>query len=233
MPELPETLTIRGRRPYLEKVLPVVWDCDNGRASLTHDGAWTENPVDRFMWPDRAAAMDACYQFADLPPGWRITKVGDAYLFSRYGLAWDGSRQTAREAYLACQAAAQPAASERLHCHRCGKAVSTPVPNPTVVRAFIECPECIEAERPEAGWRPISTAPKDGTAILLHGRDVHQRRRPGPFIASWSGDWPGDENRYWRCVTPGLISEIAPTHWLPVPPPPAATEPPQPQEPQK
>lgn len=34
----------------------------------------------------------------------------------------------------------------RLRCNRCGKIVSTPVPESTIVRAWIECPECIEAK---------------------------------------------------------------------------------------
>lgn len=34
--------------------------------------------------------------------------------------------------------------TERIHCARCGKAVSSPVPKPTIVRAWVECPECIE-----------------------------------------------------------------------------------------
>jgi DNA-directed RNA polymerase subunit RPC12/RpoP len=33
---------------------------------------------------------------------------------------------------------------ERIHCARCGKIVSTPVPKPTIVRAWVECPECVE-----------------------------------------------------------------------------------------
>ncbi len=32
----------------------------------------------------------------------------------------------------------------RLHCLACGKVVSTEVPDSTVVRAALECPECIE-----------------------------------------------------------------------------------------
>lgn len=35
---------------------------------------------------------------------------------------------------------------ERVHCSRCGKPVSTPVPKKTIVRAWVECPECIEKE---------------------------------------------------------------------------------------
>ncbi len=37
-------------------------------------------------------------------------------------------------------------AAARLRCSRCGKSVSTPVPTGTLVRAWIECPECLERE---------------------------------------------------------------------------------------
>ena len=37
----------------------------------------------------------------------------------------------------------------RLGCSRCGKVLSTEVPEGTIVRAFIECPECIGKEY---GW---------------------------------------------------------------------------------
>ena len=38
-------------------------------------------------------------------------------------------------------------ALKRLTCTTCGKPVSTLVPEATVVRAYIECPECIEKTR--------------------------------------------------------------------------------------
>ena len=40
--------------------------------------------------------------------------------------------------------APKAATGERIRCSRCGKSVSTPVPAETVVRAWVECPECIE-----------------------------------------------------------------------------------------
>jgi len=36
--------------------------------------------------------------------------------------------------------------TERIWCMKCGKSVSTPVPKGTLVRAWVECPECIEKE---------------------------------------------------------------------------------------
>lgn len=31
----------------------------------------------------------------------------------------------------------------RIHCNKCGKSVSTEVPEDTIVRAWVECPECV------------------------------------------------------------------------------------------
>jgi phage FluMu protein Com len=35
----------------------------------------------------------------------------------------------------------------RLRCYFCGKSVSTPVEQGTIVRALLVCPECVEAGR--------------------------------------------------------------------------------------
>ena len=35
----------------------------------------------------------------------------------------------------------------RLKCPKCGKVVSTEVPDGTIVRAWIECPECIDKHK--------------------------------------------------------------------------------------
>jgi DNA-directed RNA polymerase subunit RPC12/RpoP len=34
----------------------------------------------------------------------------------------------------------------RILCYTCGKSVSTEVPDSTIVRAWIECPECIKKQ---------------------------------------------------------------------------------------
>lgn len=34
--------------------------------------------------------------------------------------------------------------TERIRCMKCGKSVSSPVPKDTVVRAYVECPECLK-----------------------------------------------------------------------------------------
>jgi DNA-directed RNA polymerase subunit RPC12/RpoP len=37
----------------------------------------------------------------------------------------------------------------KLRCNSCGTPVSTEVPDDTVVRAYIECPECVEKHSQE------------------------------------------------------------------------------------
>jgi len=66
--------------------------------------------------------------------------------------------------------------------------------------------------------RPMSSAPDDGTMILLYGRvfervDWHKAR--------WSGDFQGDTRRYWQSSSPGVVAVVhEPKGWLPLPPPP-------------
>ncbi len=35
----------------------------------------------------------------------------------------------------------------RYHCGCCGKSVSSELPNDSIIRAFLVCPECLSAER--------------------------------------------------------------------------------------
>jgi DNA-directed RNA polymerase subunit RPC12/RpoP len=43
----------------------------------------------------------------------------------------------------------------RLMCNRCGKPVSSEVPEETVVRAWIECPECLD----QKAHKPVMPEP--------------------------------------------------------------------------
>lgn len=84
---------------------------------------------------------------------------------------------------------------------------------------------------PVDGWKPIETAPKDGTEVLAFRPDQ------GVFIARWA--WmeevvPRDQNGdpiedyddsfadWWHDAWGWLERELAPTHWQPLPaaPPP-------------
>ena len=64
-------------------------------------------------------------------------------------------------------------------------------------------------------WQPIETAPKDGTVVLLAGCRK-------PVAAAWLEDeidyWHVDDNK----LGPFALGGPAPTHWMPLPKPPAA-----------
>ena len=72
-------------------------------------------------------------------------------------------------------------------------------------------------------WRPISTAPKDGTYILLWpvGRAVI-RHGYAPTSAVGMARWhqPGNPERpgYWSAAGHGECNR--PSHWMPLPAPP-------------
>jgi hypothetical protein len=63
-----------------------------------------------------------------------------------------------------------------------------------------------------SGWQPIETAPKDGTWFLAH--------EPGESMKAmrWDTD-TRDKNHAWRDHE---LLKYEPTHWMPLPDPPAA-----------
>jgi hypothetical protein len=73
------------------------------------------------------------------------------------------------------------------------------------------------------GWKPIHTAPRDGTLVLCW---VEQR----PGYCEETGDIPDDEGGHmliyfeggeWRFLYGDEDAiEYGPTHWMPLPPPP-------------
>jgi len=86
---------------------------------------------------------------------------------------------------------------------------------------------------PEDGWKPIESAPKDGTRIMLsNGKDVAEgwwvhdeggitehRDLDGRYI----GQDESEGYIGWLDFDGGMLPE--PTHYRPLPPPPAALEP--------
>lgn len=75
-------------------------------------------------------------------------------------------------------------------------------------------------------WKPIETAPRDGTAILVRWADECQR---------YLTKWPGMLDRYsvavfaehdrqsWWTPTDAVSKHVLPaTHWMPLPEPPKA-----------
>jgi hypothetical protein len=73
----------------------------------------------------------------------------------------------------------------------------------------------------ERGWKPIESAPKDGTKILLFtdwAGDVHCP----PFAEAQIGYWEDDVDAPLRKEASGWRKEFIgePTHWMPLPEPP-------------
>lgn len=74
------------------------------------------------------------------------------------------------------------------------------------------------------GWQPISTAPKDGTVVLVYRPDAYGWGGKVD-LAYWDDDRYAKKPRpYWHSAR--LIIDIqesrrmAPTHWMPLPDPP-------------
>ena len=77
----------------------------------------------------------------------------------------------------------------------------------------------------EQGWQPIETAPKDGAYVLLSNQEAggswvgHFQQ----FAASgfrFDDPWHSMMLNHWHL--PNKAKGSAPTHWMPLPPPPAA-----------
>lgn len=75
-----------------------------------------------------------------------------------------------------------------------------------------------EANQFTPGWRPIETAPKDeGVQILVwdgEGISVARRSNFGDLEATVCGKLSVEDN--------GMLTNISPTHWMPLPEPPSA-----------
>ena len=72
----------------------------------------------------------------------------------------------------------------------------------------IAAPPTAQAE----GWRPISTAPRDGTEVLADTSGL------GRVVVYWD-----DEESQWGTGL-GYLDRGAPTHWMPLPPSPTSAE---------
>lgn len=67
----------------------------------------------------------------------------------------------------------------------------------------------------EEGWQPIETAPRDGTRMLLWVRGHLV------MLGSWAGHGAYSGAAFWSNNVP-IVPQ--PTHWLPLPQPPAQAE---------
>lgn len=71
------------------------------------------------------------------------------------------------------------------------------------------------------GWQPIDTAPKDGTWFLAYWpvHSFEDRVRVTQFSS-----WANDEIDRAFVDADDFIDWTSPTHWMPLPPPPVATD---------
>ena len=87
-----------------------------------------------------------------------------------------------------------------------------------------------------SNWNPIETAPKDGTAVLVM-RDIWPGTSTGraiecnghnTYVAEWWGGDNDSDEGHWVCYMDAVLDPdcpIEPTHWMPLPFPPADQEP--------
>ncbi len=85
--------------------------------------------------------------------------------------------------------------------------------------------ECIKKFKGENEWQPIETAPTDGTAILVcHDGGVWIAKHKAVYQSGYKPDNP------WFCLMlnkdhiPSRKRKGYPTHWMPLPQPPAMAQ---------
>ena len=91
----------------------------------------------------------------------------------------------------------------------------TPTPSAGAMRQqSADLAACIEPA--PSGWRPIETAPKGGARFLAYEAEAEPQH-----YECWRHEGYG-EGQWW---TDWADSEPDPSHWMPLPPPPADTTP--------
>ena len=80
-----------------------------------------------------------------------------------------------------------------------------------IVGRLCETGEALLLALAETPWRPIEEAPKDGTWIMTYCPALSVASYP--TVVFWDDGWvpPGND-----------LSEVEPTHWMPLPAPPDA-----------
>lgn len=76
----------------------------------------------------------------------------------------------------------------------------------------------------EGQWRPIESAPKDGTVVDLFARSAGFSAGPGRIPECWFSDgrWWRWDSQYGDDQCRSRVSNV--THWQPLPPPPGQGE---------
>ena len=79
-------------------------------------------------------------------------------------------------------------------------------------------------------WKPIETAPKDGTKILVYGlfagEIIGTSGEQTIGVAFWDGGRSDYVNFHWKAAnTDAYAGWWRPTHWMPLPDPPTTNTP--------
>lgn len=98
--------------------------------------------------------------------------------------------------------------------------------------AFTECPSSNDLDAMHTAltaalakaWEPIESAPRDGTRVILFTKWLGDKLCPDPFDEVQVGYWDDGNQTHdvWH-REPGWVTEFigTPTHWIPLPAPPA------------
>ena len=93
---------------------------------------------------------------------------------------------------------------------------------------FLGSVDAALSEAKAGGWQPIETAPKDGTPILGWSIEYGAREtRSDTYTPGSPGFAQGLTDRWWYWEEPkhNWASRWNPTHWQPLPAPPAQKDP--------
>lgn len=108
--------------------------------------------------------------------------------------------------------------SNYVRCSRCGKRVSNVACTDLIVRAFVECPECIEAAaNPEPNPRWEGTSFADTTEAAIHHALIDFTLALDERRAGRGDTWPDESDLYIgtrRLVRDLATGEVDAEEWL-------------------
>lgn len=210
----------------LEGQEPVAWRWQERGHWFGWSSDWGDHDKAQEMgFPIEYAYPKVAPQQADrqrVPEGWKLVPVEPTQeMLKELGDAWEGVNRATWQWVIA----AAPEAPALKHVPLTDERIievlgDTKHSQITAVRALIAeshaAPEApAQADRQRVpDWKPIHTAPTDGTAILVsEGRFIH--------CVEWNEEfewWAVDDNK----LGPFRLRGSAPTHWMPLPAAPGA-----------
>lgn len=97
---------------------------------------------------------------------------------------------------------------------------SRPAPESPPLITFEQLQSYMERAHNPVAWQDISTAPRDGTKILMRGGAYHGV----PFPGYWNPSSFAPDRPWVSVVNDSRLYEHVPTHWMPLPAAPAKQE---------